>query len=105
MLCLQLAVEVIAAVAAFYLLAKTQKDNLGSFFRYSSYFLIIVSFGALVCSLSGAMMWGRWHGEKHCGSRMECREEMEEREPKACCPMHGQHSCVPPAKVDSASVH
>src|ERR1051325_10953212 len=68
----------LALSSGMFLLNKTQKDNLGGFFRFVSWFIIVASFlGMIHCALRCCM----WHNE--------CRE-MERCEGMGECSM-GMH--------------
>jgi hypothetical protein len=70
--------SLLVIVAGMFLLAKTQKDNLSSFFKYVSYFVILVGFlnffGGGACMLAHMCM-------KHCAA--QCKEHCEKG--------HGKH--------------
>jgi len=64
--------SLLVIVAGMFLLAKTQKDNLSNFFKYVSYFVILVGFlnlfGGTACMLIHKCM-------KHCAA--QCKEHCE----------------------------
>lgn len=60
-----------------FLLAKTQKENLGNLFKYVSYFIIIAGFLALACTVARGVkrkIMGRQHMERCMPMQMNCMQ-------------------------------
>lgn len=75
---------VLTLIAALYLLAKVQKEALGMFFKWMSYFLVTISTVCLICCLwcmtrcHGNAEHGSCSAEKErCGAKKECCKEKE----------------------------
>ena len=88
----------LAVVAGMFLLAKTKKEALGSFFKYVSYLVIFIGFLAVACAFSQGVcrMWCRSkqcsydsRSAAACPMKMENGEGMEKGEHKMgkCCKM------------------
>lgn len=92
MLLIATSLSLLAIVAGMFLLAKSKTENLGNFFKYVSYFIVLVGFLSLVCIAGrGAMrmcghgggcgmnrhegMSGRF-GDRGMRDNMECQEMM-----------------------------
>lgn len=120
-----IALVLMALTGGMFLLAKTNKDNLGAFFKVISWAVIVISILALVCCLCCCMMGrcgmrgghcGSYGGgcemQQHCGpGGMEKRmiimrgghggcEEMESCEAEAGCGEGMQGECCKGKKED-----
>jgi hypothetical protein len=85
-----LAVSLLAILAGTLLLAKTKKEGLGKFFKYISWFFVVVGFVLFIGFLAGGIC-----KMSHCckGGQNECRQEMMMKD---CGPgMHEGMECPP----------
>jgi ABC-type nickel/cobalt efflux system permease component RcnA len=72
--------SLLVIVAGMFLLAKTQKDGLSNFFKYISYFVIILGFLNLFCG--GVHMFMK-HCSQHCNSEMKhCKKSKHAKHSK-----------------------
>lgn len=83
--CICVAALLLALTGGMFLLAKTKKDNLGTFFNVVSWFIIVLSFLVLICC--GI----RCAAGKACRMKMNChRNEMMWKEDGDCGRMRGR---------------
>ena len=87
MILIATSLSLLAIVAGMHLLAKTKKEDLGKFFKYVSYFVIVVGFLSIACIGARGIMHCRY-GRGHCGMQQGC-EGMEDRN----CPMGMRKHC------------
>jgi hypothetical protein len=62
-----IALLLLSLTAGMFLLYKTQKENLNTFFKVISWFIIVASFCSMICCTMRCVMHG-------CSMRQECRE-------------------------------
>ncbi len=72
MLYLSICATLLTLLAALFFLAKVKSENLGSFFRWICYLVIVVALLILGCQLSRGIMRMKRH---HKNEKMECRME------------------------------
>ncbi len=84
-----LSITLIAIVAGMLLLAKTQKDNLGTIYKVISYFVIISGFLALICGACCGVCRLAHCGQGGCSSMEKCSMMGEQGMEGGCCKMMG----------------
>ena len=94
MILISLALMLLAVAAGMFLLAQTKKENLGNFFKYVAWIIIIAGFLGVACSVTRSVcrMSGCSYGNKDCGSiKMNCGPMMQQECHKGigseCCKM------------------
>lgn len=83
MLHITICITLLTLIAAMHLLAKTQKEGLGSFFKWTSYLIITIAALVLICQICCSC--GRMCGSKE----MKCEVRIE----KGCSDMKMGESC------------
>ncbi len=72
MICVFICLTLLTMIATLHMLAKVNKENLGSFFKWSSYFILLIATCVLVCQIicctSRCMKHkGKCNGMEQCG--------------------------------------
>ena len=99
MVLISTSLSLLAIVAGMHLLALTNKENLGRFFKLTSYFIVIVGFLSIACIGARGMMHCGFRGQGPCEKRDKC-EAMDEGYNKRCemgsrmhCPDMMRNNC------------
>ncbi len=115
MICAFICLSLLTMIAAMHLIAKSNKENSGSFFKWTSYFILVVATCTLVCQIFCCfnrcfLHGGNCSGKEQCfgkmhGDDLNCSKEIikcERREMKCdgeekC---HGDNKCHDEMKCD-----
>ena len=84
MLLISLSLALLVIIAGMNLLAKNAKENLGSIYKYISYFVIVVGFLSIICIGARCMMRCCNSNHGRCGTSQPCEEEREYGYRKHC---------------------
>ena len=82
MICVFICLSLLTMIAALHLLAKINKENLGPFLKWTSYFILLVATGVLICQIICSTRMCMMHNGKcnkmeQCSGGMKCSDKNE----------------------------
>lgn len=109
MICVFICLSLLTMIASIHLIAKVNKENQGAFFKWTSYFILLIATATLICQIfccfNGCFRHGgNCSGNEQCfglmrGNEMNCSKEIikyEHREMKC----DDEEKCISDKKCD-----